>query len=301
MIICDQIAIVLTLGHFCISTSQTPVNKFKLFAKGLASKATRILRYLYHGHWTVVSAISRFSWRLSCLKRYPHAFIDYQSYCETGFMVVPGMLSDREVCSVMSALSAGPEVSNSDLFKVAGLKGLLLALFKNTIFFQRSGFGMQDKMCNYRYVRNAYQVLWSHLSIWEKIVDVAGGWMNSYVCAEGVELYTTLATGDNHSNSRFHLDSYPPDTCKVLIYLSDVLQPEDGCTQVLQPDGQAFSLLGPAGTAVFFRASQVLHRGVSPAQDRHCLCITLGPSLFKSWIRPNRYLNGIYRRFSFLP
>lgn len=286
---------------FHADASLNPASRLKLFARQLAGNGLKFIRYIYHGHQAIVSSASRLNWRLFYAQGHPNALIDFQSYCATGYMVVPGLLSEPEVCSVMSALMAGPEVRNQDLFKVSGLRGLLLSLLKNTIFFQRSGFGMQDKLCNYRYVRNAYQVLCAHLTVWRKIVDVAGGWMNSHVCAEGVELYTTLATGDNHSNSSFHLDAYPPDSCKVLIYLSDVLQPDDGCTQVLLPDGQALSLLGPAGTAVFFRASQVLHRGVSPVHDRHCLCVTLGPSLFKSWIRPNRYLNGIYRRFSFLP
>jgi len=261
----------------------------------------RMLRVTYHSHQAIVASFSRYNWRLFCIKHYPNALIDYQSYCDKGYMVVPGLLSASEVRSVMSFLIDGREVTNLDLFKSAGIRGFLLALFKNTIFFQRSGFGMQDKLSNYRYVRNSYEVLFSHFPVWRKIVDVAGSWMNLHVCAEGVELYTTLAAGDSHSNSHFHLDSYPPDSCKVLIYLSDILQPEDGCTQVVLPNGQVLSLLGHAGTAVFFRASKVVHRGLSPLHDRHCLCVTLGPSPFKSWIRPNPYLNGIYRRFLFLP
>jgi hypothetical protein len=259
------------------------------------------LKSLYHSHRTFVSSISRSNWRKQNLRLQPSSPDEYLQYDQTGYKVVHGFLSNDEVVSLRRALSQGPEVSNSDLFKCPGTKGFIIALLKNTIFFQRESFGMQDKLHNYRYVANAYRVLQSYPLIWKNLVDSVGCWMNMYLCAEGVELYTTLACGSGHSNSSFHLDQYPSDSCKVLIYLSDVLKPEDGCTQVLTSNGETISLLGKAGTAVFFRASCVLHRGLSPETDRHCLCIAFGPSMFRSWIRPNPYLNGVYRRFSFLP
>jgi hypothetical protein len=259
------------------------------------------LKSLYHSHRTFVSTISRRNWRKRYLNQKPSSQNEYCQYDQTGFKVVPGFLSSDEISSLRRALSEQPEVTNSDLFKCPGTKGFFIALLKNTIFFQRESFGMQDKLQNYRYVANAYRILQSHPSVWKKLVDSVGCWMNAYVCAEGVELYTTLACGSGHSNSGFHLDQYPSDSCKILIYLSDVVKPEDGCTQVLTENGETISLLGNAGTAVFFRASCVLHRGLSPVNDRHCLCIAFGPSMFRSWIRPNPYLNGVYRRFSFLP
>lgn len=259
------------------------------------------LRSLYHSHRTFVSSVSRNNWRKRYLKQKPTSPQDYRQYDQIGYKVVPGFLSAEQVSSLRRALAERPEVTNADLFKCPGTKGLIISLLKNTIFFQRDSYGMQDKLLNYRYVANAYQVLQSHPLIWKNLVDSVGSWMNSHVCAEGVELYTTLACGSGHSNSSFHLDQYPSDSCKVLIYLSDVVKPEDGCTQVLTSDDETISLLGNAGTAVFFRASCVLHRGLSPETDRHCLCIAFGPSMYRSWIRPNPYLNGVYRRFSVLP
>jgi hypothetical protein len=260
-----------------------------------------LLRKTYHAHRDIVGAFSRLHWQLTSPYNSTQAKTEHLHYQNEGYKIVHSFLTEDEVDKLKEILQSNPIVEASDFFKLAGWRSKLRALGLNTIFYRDSAYGMRDKLINYKYSKDAYKILCQDHKLWQKIVESAERWMNMHVCAEGVELYTTLASGSKHWNSNFHLDSYPKESFKMLIYLSDVDSKADGCTQIKISNDEVISLLGKRGSAVMFRAATVIHRGISPAKDRSCFCIAFGPSPFKSWVRPNPYLNGIWRRFSFLP
>jgi len=98
----------------------------------------------------------------------------------------------------------------------------------------------------------------------------------------------------------WHYDGFPQDIRKIMIYLAPT-GPEEGTTELLLADGSKFSVSGPLGRWLFFKNSQVLHRGVAPkCGERLVVEITIAPSLRRQQQAVCAGLNAAYPKFPWI-
>jgi len=77
----------------------------------------------------------------------------------------------------------------------------------------------------------------------------------------------------------WHLDAFPLNALKILIYLTGA-GPEIGTTELELEDGSKKMVEGPPGTWLLFNNSELLHRGIAPTKgERIIIQLTIAPSL----------------------
>jgi hypothetical protein len=99
-----------------------------------------------------------------------------------------------------------------------------------------------------------------------------------------------LAVGMN----AWHTDGMPLVARKVMVYLTGASK-RTGTTELNLPDGSTTVIEGPPGTWLFFKNSELMHRGVAPVTgSRTLLELTIGPALSQGYDATFGGTNGMY-------
>jgi len=110
--------------------------------------------------------------------------------------------------------------------------------------------------------------------------------VKSPFCFVNVRAWKTLPNSDLFGPNALHTDGFYPGHLKIMLYLTP-LSEESGALQV----GQELIIDKPAGTAVIFKNSDVIHSGI-PGKSGERISIEI--TIFRSFIHQFQFHNGHY-------
>jgi len=90
--------------------------------------------------------------------------------------------------------------------------------------------------------------------------------------------WSTIAVPTAYGANNWHVDGFPNDILKLMIYPHET-GGKWGTTELVLPTKENFSVSGPPGTWLLFKNSELLHRGVPPEQGgRKIVEVTIVPA-----------------------
>ena len=218
---------------------------------------------------------------------------------QNGFLVVKDFLDKHTVDFFLNSLQnldEGDFVNSSDIaspnciFRDRVIKNL------DFLYDER----LEDVLIQYNHVRDTHKMINNApVDLFNMLIDKSERLLNSRVSIEVSEIYETLANGDKIKvNSKWHLDGDIHKSFKVLIYLSDVRQKEGALKIKSKINNEEIEFIGEAGTAIFFKNSELLHLGSLPEnKSRWCLNFKVYPKIISSSIvTGNKAFNFVRRR-----
>jgi len=122
---------------------------------------------------------------------------------------------------------------------------------------------------------------------------------------EIVKVWAYRTENDNNPtenfNGKFHTDGDHSKSLKCIVYLSDVNM-NSGPFAYLDKNNKEVFICEKKGTVIFFRSSNLLHKGTNTINNtRHCLSFLVQPS-FKDKLEANETFPQFQRKtFPFLP
>jgi hypothetical protein len=192
-------------------------------------------------------------------------------------------LVEKDVCEELIEIIKTTEPWTSEgIFNPPDEKSRFLAAIRlNSVFY----FSFPHKvLVDYRYVKaplNHPRVR----DVCERLLVKLEELLGSNLILESVELYATHASG-GHENSRWHIDGDHRTSARLLVYLSDVIDDDDGPLVIRDEYGTDQKIFLSAGSGVFFYASREFHMGLSPRRSaRYCLNVKVYPSIGRTRIR----------------
>jgi len=155
-----------------------------------------------------------------------------------------------------------------------------LLMFNSLSYETRSRVDKNVKIWNF----NSKNLLFTKLQ--EELSVKIKSFVKSPFCFVNVRAWKTLPNSELFGPNTLHTDGFYPGHLKVMLYLTP-LSKESGALQV----GQELIIDKPAGTAVIFKNSDVIHSGI-PGKSEERISIEI--TIFRSFIYQFQFHNGHY-------
>ena len=202
---------------------------------------------------------------------------------KNSFLVVDNFLDKKTVDFFLDSLQ---KFDNKDFIDSSDLAT------SNNIFYDRTvknldiNYNFPEKVLSeYNHVRNCHDLINNApVDLFATVINKSEYLLNSRVSIEVSEIYETLSNGDKtKTNSVWHHDGDIYKSFKVLIYLNDV-GANDGALKIKSKiNHQEIEFIGTAGTAIFFKNSELEHLGSLPEnKSRWCLNFKVYPKIISS-------------------